>query len=127
MKSIISTLFIVILFNTTQAQVTKTILTGDRGIFKYEMSYNWDTKKQITEFKVMHKLDGGGEYGTIFGEITQKTTVSFLNPELKGLSVKNLSILDGKEVLVICKMKQSGLGEGSTVTCLDLKILLIQE
>lgn len=125
MKTI--TLFIVLFFVFTNVQPqTKTVLTGDRGIFRYESSYNWHTKKEIISFSIMHK-NGTSEYETVFAEMTTKTTVSFLNPELKGLSSKNLSILNGKEVLVVCKLKQKGVGEGSEVYCEDLKVLLIQE
>ncbi len=100
--------------------------TGDRGTFDYKLTeYDYKTGKTVPSFSIMHKTQSGGMAGTVFGLITSTTTVSYLNSDMKGLTRKNLSLLHGKEVVVIARIRQEGVGEGSQTYCEDLKVLLV--
>jgi hypothetical protein len=104
----------------------KVYTTGDRGIFEYRpLERDWRNGKTYPEFAVMHPLQNGGSAGNVAGFITSLTKVVFVDPALKGLSKSNLSLLHGKDVVVVARLRQEGEGEGTLMFCEELKIILL--
>ena len=126
MKSII---FISIFFivSSVVAQQSSTYTTGDKGIFTYQKSWDNESQKELPSFSIMHSVNKGkGMYGYVLGTITSNTEFIFLGKGLKNMNKGLLHLLDGKEVTVICDLKETGQGEQRSVQCLKLYIALVE-
>jgi len=129
MRSIIFiSVFFVVLSLTMVAQQSPTYTTGDKGVFAYQSkSWNNESQKEFPAFSIMHNYDGnGGMYGYVMGTITSGTEVVFLGKNLKGMNKDLLYLLDGREVTVICDLKEIGEGEQRSIQCLKLYITLVE-
>lgn len=90
--------------------------SGDRGIFEYK----W---LEDNDFVIWRKnKEGAGKYGIVGGIITPKTKIVVKNAAIQK---KDLILLNGKEVVVMGKFRQEGIGEGSKVYCEELIILIL--
>ncbi|MFA7202031.1 MAG: hypothetical protein WC099_03505 [Candidatus Paceibacterota bacterium] len=114
--------FISILFVNYTFGQTEVYKTGDRGTFRYQVSK--EDGKKIVEFSIMKPVCGGGEAGHVFGIISPDTKITFTN---RNLSIGDLDLLNGKEVLVTGTFKEFGRGEGSKTFCMELTIFVIPE
>lgn len=96
-----------------------TFFTGDRGTFEFRTNEN--------SFVVWRPYDvnkpDGGSYGIVGGIITSTTIVRFVNKP--NLTVKDLSLLNGKEVLVWGKFRNKGKGEAQETLVIDISIAVL--
>ncbi|GEM_PF-7018948 len=127
MKSIKSIIFISIFFILSSVVCAQQYTTGDKGVFAFEYRWDNESQKELPSFSIMHSVnEGKGMYGYVFGTITSSTEFVFLGKELKNMNKGLLHLLDGKEVTVICELKQIGEGEQSSLQCLKMYITLVK-
>lgn len=92
------------------------VVTGDRGEFQHSFT-------ETNGFVVWRDpMPNGSRVGPVSGIITPTTRITVLNRSIRR---NELDLLNGRQVVVIAKLRYVGHGEGQRVYCDELTILVL--
>lgn len=94
---------------------------GDTGEFQYPWKYG---SSKGDEFAIWQVAPNGTKGGEVAAIIQPSTKIVVKN--ISGIDRNNLSLLNGKKVTALAKIRTEGFGEGSEDYCLEL-ILVVSE